>query len=493
MKLASLFRTKSIFKLQRELTEGSSAHSPTLKRSLGPVNLVLLGIGVVIGAGIFSVTGPAAGNHAGSAILLSFVIAGIGCAFAGLCYAEFASMVPASGSAYTYAYTTMGEFLAWIIGWDLVLEYAVGAATVASSWSSYLLKFLGAFHIDFPIALAGSPFQNLGNYADGTPVQGIVNLPAVLIVMAMSLVLIRGIRESAFFNAVMVALKLTIVVAIIALGWGYIDPQNHHPFIPPNTGAFGSFGWSGVLQASGIVFFAYIGFDAVSTAAQESRNPRRDLPIGILGSLIICTILYCLFAWVLTGLASYKAFVGWDGLAPVSIALKHTPYQKLLPLVELAILCGYSSVIMILLLGQSRVFYSMSKDGLIPAMFSDVHAKFRTPWKSNVLFAIFVSLFAGFVPGKVVGEMCSIGTLLAFVVVCVAVMVLRHTMPDVPRGFRTPLVPIVPISGVLICGLMMWGLPGDTWLRLVVWLIIGLFIYFGYSLRNSRLNGESGA
>ncbi len=490
MNLSALFRTKSIFKLQRELTEGSSAHTPTLKRSLGPVNLVLFGIGVVIGAGIFSVTGPAAGNHAGPAILLSFMIAGFGCAFAGLCYAEFASMVPASGSAYTYAYTTMGEFLAWIIGWDLVLEYAVGAATVASSWSSYLLKFLAQFGINFPIALAGSPFQNLGAYADGASIQGIINLPAVLIVVTMSLVLIRGIRESAVFNAIMVALKLIVVVTIIALGWSHINPQNHHPFIPANTGEFGSFGWSGILQAAGIVFFAYIGFDAVSTAAQESRNPKRDLPIGILGSLVICTLLYCLFAWVLTGLASYKDFVGFDGLAPVSIALQHTPYNNLLPLVELAILCGYSSVIMILLLGQSRVFYSMSRDGLIPAMFSEVHPKFRTPWKSNILFAIFVSLIAGFVPGKVVGEMCSIGTLLAFVVVCVAVMVLRHTMPDAPRGFRTPLVPVVPIAGILICSLMMYGLPADTWLRLAIWLVVGFFIYFGYSRWNSRLNTE---
>ncbi len=490
MSVSDLFRTKSIFKMQRELREGSRAHGPALRRHLGPVNLVLLGIGVVIGAGIFSVTGPTAGNHAGPAILLSFVIAGIGCAFAGLCYAEFASMVPASGSAYTYAYTTLGELFAWIIGWDLVLEYAVGAATVASSWSAYLLKFLAQLGVPFPIALATSPFEKLAVLPDGTLPHGIVNLPAVLIVLAMSLVLMRGIRESAIFNAVLVALKLIVVVTLITLGWNYIEPRNHLPFIPPNAGEFGRFGWSGILQGAGIVFFAYIGFDAVSTAAQESRNPRRDLPIGILGSLVICTVLYCLFAWVLTGVASYREFIGFDGLAPVSIALQHTPYQKFLPLVELAILCGYSSVILILLLGQSRVFYSMSKDGLLPAMFSEVHPRFRTPWKSNILFAIFVSLFAGLVPGKVVGEMCSIGTLLAFVVVCVSVMVLRRTMPDIPRGFRTPLVPLVPISGILICGAMMYGLPGDTWLRLVVWLALGFGIYFGYSRRRSRLARE---
>ena len=490
MNLSGLFRTKSIFKLQRELAEGASAHAPTLKRELGPVNLVLFGIGVVIGAGIFSVTGPAAANHAGPAVLFSGLLAGLACAFAGLCYAEFASMVPASGSAYTYAYTTMGEFLAWIIGGDLVLEYAVGAATVASSWSSYLVKFLAQLGVAFPLPWAGSPFEVVGRLGDGSPVHGIINLPAVLIVATMSLVLIKGIRESAVFNAVMVALKLAVVLAFIALGWGYIDPQNQQPFLPPNTGEFGTFGWSGVLRAAGLIFFAYIGFDAVSTAAQESRNPRRDLPIGILGSLILCTVLYCLFAYVLTGLASYRSFAGFDGLAPVSIALEHTPYKGFLPFVELAILAGYSSVIMILLLGQSRVFYSMSKDGLLPAMFSEVHPKFRTPWKSNLLFAVFVSLFAGLVPGKVIGEMCSIGTLFAFVIVCAAVLVLRRTMPEVPRGFRTPLVPLVPLAGILTCSFMMYGLPGETWLRLGGWLVVGCLIYFGYSRRHSLLERE---
>jgi APA family basic amino acid/polyamine antiporter len=491
VKLADLFRTKSVFQLQREFTEGSHAAQPgELKRELGPVSLVLFGIGVVIGAGIFSVTGPAAANYAGPGIVLSFVLAGIACAFAGLCYAEFASMVPVSGSAYTYAYTTMGEFMAWIIGWDLALEYSVGAATVASSWSAYLVQLLGHFGVAFPMQWASSPFSVVGRLADGTPVHGIIDLPAVLIVLTMSCVLIRGIRESAIFNAVMVAVKLAIILAFVALGWNYMTPQNHVPLIPGNAGTFGHFGWSGVLRAAAVVFFAYIGFDAVSTAAQESKNPRRDMPIGILGSLVICTALYCVFSYVLTGLANYRDFTGLSELAPVSIALNHTPYAAFLPLVEVAILAGFSSVIMILLLGQSRVFYTMSKDGLLPPMFSEVHPKFRTPWKSNIAFAVFVSLFAGLVPGSVIGEMCSIGTLLAFVFVCVAVIILRRTMPDAPRPFRTPLVPLFPIIGVLVCLALMVALPWDTWARLVIWLAIGLVVYFLYGRRHSRLARE---
>jgi APA family basic amino acid/polyamine antiporter len=488
VKLADLFRTKSVLKLQHEFTEGSDAARPNaLKRELGPVSLVLFGIGVVIGAGIFSVTGPAAANYAGPGIVLSFVLAGIACAFAGLCYAEFASMVPVAGSAYTYTYTTMGEFLAWIIGWDLALEYSVGAATVASSWSAYLIQFLSHFGVSFPMQLAASPFSVVGKLPDGTAMHGIVDLPAMLVVLVMSCVLIRGIRESAVFNAIMVVVKLAIILAFVALGWNYMNPQNHVPFIPPNAGAFGEFGWSGVVRAAAVVFFAYIGFDAVSTAAQESKNPRRDMPIGILGSLVVCTALYCVFSYVLTGLANYKDFTGLNELAPVSVALAHTPYAKFLPFVEVAILAGFTSVIMILLLGQSRVFYTMSKDGLLPAMFSEVHPKFRTPWKSNILFAIFVSLFAGLVPGSVIGEMCSIGTLLAFVFVCIAVIILRRTMPDAPRAFRVPFVPFFPVMGVLVCLLLMVALPYDTWLRLVIWLVIGMAIYFGYSRRNSRL------
>lgn len=483
--LRSFLRCKSIEVLQQELT-GEGTDKVKLHRALGPTNLVLFGIGVIIGAGIFSVTGSAAGSYAGPAIVLSFVIAGIGCALAGLCYSEFASMVPAAGSAYTYSYLTLGEFFAWVIGWDLVLEYAVGAATVASAWSVYLIKFLGHIGIAFPSQLAASPFSVL-TLQDGSKVHGIVNLPAIFIVILMSGLLIKGIRESAVFNAVMVAVKVTVVLAFIAVGWSFINPANHVPFIPPNEGQFGHFGWSGVLRGAAIVFFAYIGFDAVSTAAQEARNPRRDMPIGILVSLLVCTVLYCLFSYVLTGMVSYKQFIGLEGLAPVTVAIEQTPFKVFTLLVEVAILAGFSSVIMILLLGQSRVFYSMSRDGLLPGFFSDIHPKFRTPWKSNILFALFVSAFAGFVPGDVVGHMCSIGTLLAFVMVCLAVIVLRVTKPDAPRQFRVPWVPVVPILGALMCLAMMLALPLDTWIRLAVWLAIGLVIYFFYGRKRSKL------
>jgi APA family basic amino acid/polyamine antiporter len=489
MKLGDLFRTKSIFKLQRELAEGSSAHTVSLKRHLGAPSLVLFGIGVLIGAGIFSLTGMAAGQYAGPGIIFSFMISAFACALAGLCYAEFASMVPAAGSAYTYAYTTLGEFFAWIIGWDLVLEYAVGAATVASSWSAYLVKFCGQIGAPLPLQWASTPFDTI-TLANGAQAHGFLNLPAVFIVLLMSLVLIKGIRESAMLNAVLVALKLVVILAFIALGWSWMQPANHQPFVPPNAGEFGHFGWSGVLRGAAVIFFAYIGFDAVSTAAQEAKNPKRDMPIGILGSLVVCTALYCTFSYVLTGLASYKEFTGLSGLAPVAIAISHTPYKFFTLLVEIAILAGFSSVIMILLLGQSRVFYSMSKDGLLPAMFSELHPKFQTPWKSNVLFAVFVSLFAGLVPGHVIGEMTSIGTLLAFVIVCVSVLVLRRTMPDAPRAFLTPWVPWVPIAGALSCLGIMASLPWETWLRLVVWLVIGCALYFGYSRWNSRLCRE---
>ncbi|PTX94903.1 amino acid transporter [Spartobacteria bacterium LR76] len=487
--LRSFLRCKSIEVLQQELT-GEGTDKVKLHRALGPTNLVLFGIGVIIGAGIFSVTGSAAGSYAGPAIVLSFVIAGIGCALAGLCYSEFASMVPAAGSAYTYSYLTLGEFFAWVIGWDLVLEYAVGAATVASAWSVYLIKFLGHIGIAFPSQLAASPFSVL-TLQDGSKVHGIVNLPAIFIVILMSGLLIKGIRESAVFNAVMVAVKVTVVLAFIAVGWSFINPANHAPFIPPNEGQFGHFGWSGVLRGAAIVFFAYIGFDAVSTAAQEARNPRRDMPIGILVSLLVCTVLYCLFSYVLTGMVSYKQFIGLEGLAPVTVAIEQTPFKVFTLLVEVAILAGFSSVIMILLLGQSRVFYSMSRDGLLPGFFSDIHPKFRTPWKSNILFALFVSAFAGFVPGDVVGHMCSIGTLLAFVMVCLAVIVLRVTKPDAPRQFRVPWVPVVPILGALMCLAMMLALPLDTWIRLAVWLAIGLVIYFFYGRKRSKLQRVS--
>ena len=486
---------KSIDLLTKEASESGEG---TLQRTLGPVNLVALGIGAIIGAGLFSITGSAAANNAGPAITISFIIAAIGCAFAGLCYAEFASMIPVAGSAYTYSYATMGEFVAWIIGWDLVLEYAVGAATVSISWSRYLVKFLQYFDINLSPEVTMSPFDSV-TLADGSMVTGMFNLPAVFIVVLMSLVLIRGTQESAFINGLIVAIKVVIVIIFILLGWQYINNDNFQPYIPNNTGTFGEYGMSGVIRAAGIVFFAYIGFDAVSTAAQEAKNPKRDMPIGILVSLFICTILYILFAHVMTGVANYELFKGQDGIAPVAVAIDNmgtkdaaglvTPaYPWLNKLIILAILGGYASVILVMLLGQSRVFFSMSKDGLLPKVFSDVHTKFNTPAKSNLLFMVIVSLFAAFVPARVVGEMTSIGTLFAFILVCIGIIILRVRMPDLPRAFKVPLVPLVPILGVLVCLGMMVFLPLDTWIRLLVWMIIGINVYLFYGIRNSLLS-----
>lgn len=480
----SLFVRKPLQKLLAEAEDSEKG----LKKTLTAPGLVALGIGAIIGAGLFSITGGAAANNAGPAITISFIVAAIGCAFAGLCYAEFSSMIPVAGSAYTYSFATMGEFIAWIIGWDLVLEYAVGAATVSISWSRYLVKFLQYFDINLGPEYTLSPF-------DG----GIINLPAVFIVILMSLVLIRGTRESAFINGLIVALKVVVVLIFIALGWKYIHPENYKPYIPDNNGTFGEFGFSGIIRAAAIVFFAYIGFDAVSTAAQEAKNPKRDMPIGILLSLGICTILYILFAHVMTGVANYHEFAGKDGIAPVAVAIDHmgkpdasgaivADYPWLNKAIIVAILGGYASVILVMLMGQSRVFFSMSKDGLLPRMFSDVHPKFRTPAKNNLLFMGIVSIFAAFVPARVVGEMTSIGTLFAFILVCIGVIVMRRKMPDAPRSFRTPLVPLVPILGVATCLFMMVFLPLDTWIRLVVWMMIGFDLYIFYGMRNSVLN-----
>jgi len=482
-----LFRIKSINSILAE----SGEDGKSLKRTLSSFNLITLGIGAIIGAGIFSITGNAAAEFAGPAVTISFIIAAVGCAFAGLCYAEFASMLPVAGSAYTYSYATMGEFVAWIIGWDLVLEYAVGAATVAISWSRYLGKLLHMYNVDVPAQLMMSPFQS--QLVNGVEVHGWINLPAVFITVLMSLLLIRGTQESAKFNNVIVVLKVSVVLAFIILGWQYIKPENYTPYIPENVdGVFEHFGWTGVVTGAAVVFFAFIGFDAVSTAAQEAKNPKRDMPIGILGSLVVCTILYVLFAHVLTGVENYKNFLGES--APVAKAMANTPYVFFQKLIIIAILAGYSSVIMVLLMGQSRVFFSMSKDGLIPSVFSDLHSKFRTPWKSNILFAIFVGLFAAFVPASVVGEMTSIGTLFAFVLVCIGVMVLRYKQPNAPRGFRAPLssvkAPIVPVLGALICFYLMYALPLDTWIRLIVWMAIGVVVYFTYSQKNQKVNPE---
>ncbi|MEJ2883220.1 amino acid permease [Pedobacter sp. GR22-6] len=491
---------KSIDLLTKEASESGEG---TLQRTLGPVNLVALGIGAIIGAGLFSITGSAAANNAGPAITISFIIAAVGCAFAGLCYAEFASMIPVAGSAYTYSYATMGEFVAWIIGWDLVLEYAVGAATVSISWSRYLVKFLQYFDIHLSPEVTMSPFDSV-TLADGSIVSGMFNLPAVFIVVLMSLVLIKGTKESALINGVIVAVKVVIVIIFILLGWQYINNDNFQPYIPNNTGTFGEYGMSGVIRAAGIVFFAYIGFDAVSTAAQEAKNPKRDMPIGILVSLFICTILYILFAHVMTGVANYELFKGQDGIAPVAVAIDNmgakdaaglvTPaYPWLNKAIILAILGGYASVILVMLLGQSRVFFSMSKDGLLPKVFSDVHSKFNTPAKSNLLFMVIVSLFAAFVPARVVGEMTSIGTLFAFILVCIGIIILRVRMPELPRAFKVPLVPLVPILGVLVCLGMMVFLPLDTWIRLLVWMIIGINVYLFYGIRNSLLSDNKQA
>jgi basic amino acid/polyamine antiporter, APA family len=485
----SLFVRKPMDALMNEAQE-TGEH--TLKRTLGAWGLIALGIGAIIGAGLFSITGMAAANHAGPAITISFVVAALGCLFAGLCYAEFASMIPVAGSAYTYSYATMGEFIAWIIGWDLVLEYAVGAATVGISWSRYLVKFLEGFNVYLPHDLTVGPW-------DG----GIINLPAVFIIVLMSLLLIKGTKESAFVNAIIVGLKITVVLVFIFLGWKYINNDNYNPYIPDNSGKFGDFGFSGIIRAAAIVFFAYIGFDAVSTAAQEAKNPKRDMPIGILGSLAICTVLYILFAHVMTGVTSYTTFAGKDGIAPVAIAIDHMgtadaagvirpDYPWLNRAIIVAILAGYASVILVMLMGQSRVFFSMSKDGLIPRIFSTVNPKTQTPAKSNLLFMLFVSLFAAFVPARVVGEMTSIGTLFAFILVCIGVWVMRVKMPELKRSFKTPLVPLVPILGIVVCLFMMVFLPMDTWIRLIVWMLIGMDIYLVYGAKNSHLgNGTS--
>ena len=474
-------RIKDIALLQQEAAQSGGA---TLKRNLGSFSLITIGIGVIIGAGLFSLTGIAAANNTGPAVTLSFLLAAVGCAFCALCYAEFAAMVPVAGSAYTYSYATMGELFAWIIGWDLVLEYSVGAATVAISWSQYLVKFLSAYNIFLPAQWTLSPFET-ATLANGSVVRGFVNLPAIFIVALITAIIIRGVRGSALINSAIVALKVGVVLLFIFLGLNYIQPENYQPYIPQNTGTFGEYGWSGVLRGAGVVFFVFIGFDIVATMAQEARNPQKTMPKGIIGSLLICTVLFMAFGFVLTGMAHYTEFRG--SAAPVAVAIEKTPYFWLKQGVILAILIGYISVIMVDLLGQSRVFYSMSKDGLLPNLFSQLHPRFHTPHKSNILLCAFIALFAGFVPINVVGEMVSIGTLPAFIMVCLGVIILRKRMPHVHRPFRTPWVPLVPILGIITCALMMVALPADTWLRLLVWLALGLVIYYAYGRKRSKL------
>ncbi len=491
----SLFLKKPISSLMDEARE-TGEHS--LKRTLGGWGLVALGIGAIIGAGLFVRTAAAAAQNAGPSVTLGFILAAIGCAFAGLCYAELSSSIPISGSAYTYTYATMGEFLAWIIGWDLVLEYAVGAATVGIAWSEYLNNLLVEVLNMSPIPYewCHSPFQTS---VDG--VNGIINLPALGIVTAISLLLIKGTQESAFVNNLIVITKVTIVVLIIALGWGFINADNHTPYIPEATkytdhqGITHSFGGiMGILGAAGTVFFAFIGFDAVSTAAQETKNPKKDMPFGILGSLIVCTILYILFAHVLTGLAPVEFFRDptKGGEASVVAAIREfmPGYGWLSKSVTVAILAGFSSVILVMLLGQSRVFFSMSKDGLLPKTFSEVHPKYKTPYKGNLVILVLVALFAAFVPGDVVGHMTSIGTLFAFILVCAAVIILRKREPNMPRQFKTPFVPLFPILGILACTAMIFGLGWENWARLAGWLALGFIIYFAYGKKHSKLQKE---
>jgi APA family basic amino acid/polyamine antiporter len=491
--MANLWIRKPLAQLQAEANDSEKG----LKRTLSAWSLIALGIGAIIGAGLFVRTAAAAANAAGPSVTLGFVVAAVGCAFAGLCYAELASMIPIAGSAYTYSYATMGELVAWIIGWDLVLEYALGAATVGIAWSEYLNKLLGLFGAAIPYAWCHSPFE----VDEVTQAHGVVNLPAVFIVFALTLLLIRGIQESAVVNGIIVVMKVTIVILIITLGWSFINPANHTPYVPPPgeytdmqgvTHTFG--GTMGILGAAGIVFFAFIGFDAVSTAAQEAKDPKRDMPIGILGSLAICTVLYILFAHVLTGLEPVDFFRHAGKEASVAKAIDEAMhYHWLSNLVTVAILGGFSSVILVMLLGQSRVFYSMSRDGLVPAAFSELHPRYRTPYKSNLLFFVFVGLFAAFVPGDIVGDMTSIGTLFAFILVSIGVWVMRAKEPTTPRPFRVPAVPFVSICGVVVCGSMIFGLGWPNWTRLGVWLVIGLVVYFGYGAKHSRLQRAEGS
>lgn len=472
-----LWTRKSLYDLKEE---DESNHR--FDRSLTTMDLLFFGIGCVIGAGLFSITGIAAADNAGPAVVLSFIFAAIGCGFAGLCYSELATMIPISGSAYTYSYASMGQFPAWMIGWTLILEYAIGAATVAISWSAYVVSLLHDVEIYLPASISASTWQPVV-FPDGTRSEGYINLPALLIIVAVSLLLIRGIRHTSFANNIMVVTKVTTVLVFIAFGAFYINPSNLVPFIPENTGTFGQFGWSGIFRATGVVFFSYIGFDAISTVAMEAKNPQKSLPKAILGALAICTALYILFSFVMVGLVSYKDL---DVAAPVAVAVSKTPYPWLHSLIKLAILCGLTSVMLVLLLGQSRIFFAMAKDGLLPQAFCSIHDKYQTPWLANLALLVFVGLIAAFAPIRLVGHMTSIGTLCAFAMVCAGVMILRYTHPEFPRTFRAPLFPIVPILGMLTCLAMMFSLGEDSWLRLVIWLVVGIVIYFAYSRYHAK-------
>lgn len=503
-----LFRRKTLTQLFAEAE--STEHG--LKRHLGPWNLTFLGIGAVIGAGIFVLTGQAAAQYAGPAIVISFIISGLACAFAGLCYAEFAAMIPIAGSAYTYSYATMGELFAWIIGWDLILEYLFAASTVAVGWSGYVVSFLNDFGIIIPPQLSAATgtvlinvpdmgwkpetaqlIQTLASHgihaASLEHVTAMINIPAMFVVAVIAILLVVGIKESANFNNIMVIVKLAVIVLFIGIGFFFVKTINWTPFIPKNTGISGHFGWSGILRGAGVIFFAYIGFDAVSTAAQETKNPQRDMPVGIMGSLSISTILYILVAIVLTGIVSYTTLNVADPIA-VGVNAMGSSMFWLRPIIKIAAIAGLSSVVLVMLMGQPRIFFSMSKDGLLPPIFSKVHPKFKTPYISTILTCSVAMVIAGTLPISILGELVSIGTLLAFAIVCISIIVLRKTQPDVSRPFRTPWVPTIPILGALVCFAQMVSLPLDTWIRLVVWMLIGFFIYFLYGKKHSHIRNR---
>ena len=519
----SIWRKKSLDALLQQ------AQGSNLKRTLGAGSLIALGIGAIIGAGLFVRTAAAATDAAGSGVTLSFIVAAIGCAFAGLCYAEFAAMIPISGSAYAYSFVTMGELVAWVIGWALIMEYALGAATVSIAWSEYLNNLLGN---SIPYQWCHSPFEKLyqasadvitqiqalpGNWigiekgflnadqfaklpadivSQVTVTSGIMNIPALIILLALTLLLIKGTQESATVNAVIVFIKVAIVLVFIVVGWQFIKPENHTPYLIPEGTigheGFFKWGWGGVLGGAAIVFFAFIGFDAVSTTAQEAKNPKRDMPIGILGSLAVCTVLYILFGHVLTGVAHWSEFATAGKEASVSYVIKTymSGYEWLGTSVTLAILAGFSSVILVMLMGQSRVFYSMSQDGLIPKAFGELHPKYKTPFKANWILFIFVGAFASFVPGSIAGDLTSFGTLFAFVLVCIGILLMRKTNPELARPFKTPLVPLVPVLGILVCTAMIIALDAFTLKAAMVWMLVGLVVYFAYSRRNSNLNNK---